>query len=296
MKSLLLSMGTFTLLCLSFFDMNAQIPNGGFENWTNMGAYNNPVGWQTLNDYTAEVSVFTCTKGTPGNPGASFIKLTSKAFNATIFKGIAVAGQLDVVTATPFLGVPFADRPEKLSGKWQHMIVGSSQGYIDIFLTRWDASLNARVPVATKHQQLSGMALSWSNFEIPLVYTDDGTPDSCMIVLSASGTNPTDGDYLWVDDLAFQGSVEVENIPTTCTKVIGFPNPASSSVSFMLNGLNNEVVRMMISSQMGALVRNEGLRIENGLIKVNIEEFAPGAYIFQFFYGDKKELVKIVVE
>ncbi len=287
----------FSLALLLYTGLaSAQIPNAGFEDWTNLGAYNNPVGWQTLNDYTAEISQFTCTKGTPGNPGGSFIKLTSKGFKSFVFTGIAVAGQLDVITTTPYAGYPFTDRPEKLTGNWQHMIFGSSQGYIDVFLTRWDATLNARVPVASKHEQLSGMAMSWENFEIPLNYTDDGNPDSCMIVMSASGDNPTHNDYLWIDNLAFQGSVGIQNIAGSYVTIEGYPNPANHQVSFRLNAKNNEQVRCVISNQVGAIVRNERMRIVNDIVSLKVEELNAGIYIVQFYYSDKKELARIVVE
>lgn len=56
----------------------AQIPNAGFENFTSMGAYDVPNGWGTMNNTTALASVYTAAKGTPGSPGASYLKLTSK--------------------------------------------------------------------------------------------------------------------------------------------------------------------------------------------------------------------------
>ena len=70
----------FTLFILIALAVNvfAQIPNNGFENWTNMGSYYNPVSWACLNDETASAGVFTCERGTPGDPGNYFLKLTSK--------------------------------------------------------------------------------------------------------------------------------------------------------------------------------------------------------------------------
>jgi len=40
----------------------AQIPNNGFESWTNMGTYFNPDQWGTLNNTTAAGGVYTCTQ------------------------------------------------------------------------------------------------------------------------------------------------------------------------------------------------------------------------------------------
>ena len=47
------------------------ISNNGFEDWTSMGAYNNPDSWTSLNDMKAPMSTYTCVNGTPGPVGAT---------------------------------------------------------------------------------------------------------------------------------------------------------------------------------------------------------------------------------
>lgn len=184
-------------LSFAFLITKAQIPNSGFETWTSMGSYNNPDSWSCLNDMTASMSVFTCVKGTPGNPGTAYIKLTSKTVAGMgVMPGIAVSGTFDQSTLEPLSGFAFNERPANLTGKWQHMIFGNSQGYIDIQLTRWDGNMQMRFPVATAHFVLTGMAMGWSNFSIPLTYIDGNNPDSCIITLSASGNTPANNDYL----------------------------------------------------------------------------------------------------
>lgn len=187
--------------------LEAQIPNSGFENWMNMGSYNNPDNWSTLNNTTAGSGVYTALKGTPGSPGTAFLKLISKTVGSSVVNGVAVCGTIDSLTMIPTGGFPFNTRPAALTGKWQHMIYGTSQGSIQVYLTRWDAGMGMQMPVASGSVTLSGMAMSWANFSIPLTYTDGSNPDSCMIVMRASGSAPTNNDYLWVDNLAFTGTV-----------------------------------------------------------------------------------------
>lgn len=94
--------------------------------------------------------------------------------------------------------------PANFTGKWQHMIYGSSQGSIQVTLTRWDSGMGMRMPKLLQgNVTLSGMAITWANFTIPLTYTDGNNPGFCIIVMKASGSNPTNNDYLWVDNLAF---------------------------------------------------------------------------------------------
>lgn len=180
----------------------AQIPNPGFENWTTVGSYEIPDNWGTMNHTTATYSVYTATKATPGSPGASYLKLTSKTTGTSVTNGIAVSGKLDTVNMLPKSGFAFTQRPASFSGKWQHMIYGSSQGSVKVITTKWNSMMNMRDTIAHAEQTLGGMVMNWANFSMNLMYMDSlNYPDSCIIVLQSSGSNPTNNDYLWVDNL-----------------------------------------------------------------------------------------------
>jgi Trk-type K+ transport system membrane component len=72
----------------------AQIPNTGFEAWTNTGAYETPDNWDNLNQMTNNSGIYTCIKGTPGYSGTSYLFLSSKAIAGKgIVPGIAVCGK-----------------------------------------------------------------------------------------------------------------------------------------------------------------------------------------------------------
>lgn len=214
----------------------AQIPNGGFETWTSMGGYNTPDGWDNLNAMTDPMSVYTCTKGTPGSPGTSCLKLTSKTVSGMgVAPGVAVSGVVDQTTFLPVSGFAFDQRPVSLTGKWQYMAFGADQGHIAIYLTRWNTVTNMRETVASKTQNLSGMAMSWANFTINLTYTSGDAPDSAMIVLAASGDSPVNGSYLWVDNLAFTGTVVgIEESSLSLAAVSIYPNPATDNLTIDL--------------------------------------------------------------
>ena len=146
MKKSILSFIAATTISVTAF---AQIPNSSFENWTAVGTYSVPNGWGTLNNTTTLAGVYTATKGTPGSPGNSYLKLTSKTVGTGVVNGIAVSGVLDSMTMMPKSGFAYNMRPANFTGKWQHMIYGSSQGSIKVTLTRWDTGTNMRMPVAS---------------------------------------------------------------------------------------------------------------------------------------------------
>ena len=71
------------------------IPNNGFEDWTSMGAYNNPDSWTSLNDMTAPMSTYTCVKGTPGPLG------TTNEIDFNILQLNVIAQTINPVTTIP---------------------------------------------------------------------------------------------------------------------------------------------------------------------------------------------------
>lgn len=246
----------------------AQIPNSGFETWNNMGAYENPASWGTMNNTTATFSLFTATKATPGSPGNAYLKLTSKTINGSVVPGVAVCGKLDTVSKMPISGVPYTQRPAAFAGKWQHMIYGSSQGSIMVLLTKWNTTSNTRDTIAHGLQGLSGMAMSWANFSFNLAYMDSlHYPDSCIIVLRSSGSNPTNNDYLWTDNLAFTGTVAIYTPPIDPNPVglketaeknmdfILFPNPSSGQVTISYNIVSSENLSVQIIDIAGKLIQ-----------------------------------------
>lgn len=279
MKKTLLTFCSFIALYANSFAQ--AIPNAGFENWTNMGAYSNPDGWDQLNSYTSLASVYTCEQGIPGTVGSYYLKLTSKTVTGVgVVPGVAVSGVLDVTTQQAKSGFAFNAQPQSLTGKWQHMIFGSSQGYIDVKLTKWNSVNNTRTIVANGHVDLTGMAMSWANFSIPLSYLETFAPDSCIISMSASGPAPTNNDYLWVDALAFTGSVTgIENNNQGQTIKL-FPNPSTSNLIVDLSTLSNsKEIQIKVFDLQGREILhwNQINAISN--TSIDISTLAQGNYI-----------------
>lgn len=256
------------------------IPNAGFETWTSMTGYDLPTGWDNLNTKTNSMSMYTCTKGTPGDPGTAYLKLTSKTIGANVVPGIAVCGVLDTATMQPVSGFAYSMRPLHFTGNWQHMIFGSSQGSVSAVLTRWDTGLGQRVTVATANQTLSGMAMSWAAFSINFTYMDSNNPDTCIIVLMASGMTPTNNDYLWVDNLAFSGFTGIQEIGLN-TPISIYPNPATDNLILDLSSIKGKNVSIEIFDIDGKMIRSF-LQIEaTAKTTLKIEDISKGNYLLK---------------
>jgi len=275
----------------------AQIPNNGFENWTSKGSYYNPNSWGCLNDKTALLSKYTCERGTPGNPGNFYLKLTSKTVAGIgVVPGIAISGTFDQTTFKPLTGFAFNQRPVSLTGSWQYMGFGSTEGFVDIQLTRWDSSMQVRIPVASAHYILTGMEMNWINFTIPLTYADGNKPDSCIIVLSASGSVPTDGDFLYIDDLAFSGSMAgiSDNEQSANFKI--FPNPSCGILSLDLSAQNSGQISCRIFTMDGKLIKIMNTLDASLNTLIDVSDLTNGIYLLEIKSNECVEKQRLIIQ
>lgn len=260
---------------------NAQtVPNGSFEAWSNPNGYLVPNDWETLNDMTSAAGVYTATRG--GTSSDYYLKLTSQNVPGMgVMPGIAVSGMLDMGNLTALSGFPFAFRPAAFTGKWQYMgNSGNDIGYVKVFLTKWNSTMNMRDTIGYVSQDLNGMVMSWSNFTLPFTYNSTDIPDSCIIALSASGPNPEAGSYLYVDNLSFSGIIAgVENTEITGTFRI-FPNPANHEIQIDLSGLKSTAQQFEITDLTGRVIVTKQ---SNGslLQTISISELPAGNYLLK---------------
>jgi hypothetical protein len=283
----------FLTILIAFFPfvMFSQVPNNGFESWTNMGTYDNPDQWGTLNDYTASAGVFTCYKGTPGNPGSSYLKLiTMSVPGMGIMPGIAVSGALNTTTLKATSGFPYAIRPQSLKGKWQFMAFGSDQGYISVLLSRWNSASSQRDTIAYAYEALPGMVMSWGSFTIPLVYASGADPDSAIIFASASnatGATITANSYLYLDDLAFDGSVAGIQTMIVREGLSVYPNPAGQTLFVKVPSSARYPVLLSIIDNSGKQVMGKKYHTSGGILSADISHLSEGVYFIKLSSGDK---------
>jgi len=261
----------------------AQIPNSGFENWTSAGSYNTPDNWGTLNSFTATASVYTCLKGTPGNPGTAYIKLISKTVTgAGVVPGMAVSGVLSTTTFKPVSGFPYTNRPSALTGKWQFMAYSPDQGYIAVYLTHWNAVLHQRDTIAGAYNLLPGMVMSWQSFSIPLTYTSTTMPDSAVIILSSSGATPVSGSYLYADDLLFTGGNSGIDTRRLAGGLTLFPNPVNlNTLQIDYQNLAGTVSHIEISDLKGLVVARWDYANRQFPVTLDLPKMPAGEYLLR---------------
>lgn len=290
-------MKKYNLLLLAFsfcvLTATAQIPNFSFENWTNKGSYEIPAQWGTLNNTTANDNVFTVTKASPGSPGSFYMKITSRTIGAAVVGGIAVCGELDSISKKAKSGFAYSAQPASFTGKWQHMIFGTSQGSVKAILTKWNNALNKRDTIGIASKTLTGMAMSWANFTVNFVYFNSDMPDSCIIELRSSGNAPADQDYLWVDNLGFTGvatGIDVLNTDNDAIEV--YPNPTTSVVNIRSKN-SSRVENVILFDILGNKLLELNEIPENG---IDISKFTKGNYFVQIKTNTALTIKKISLQ
>lgn len=272
----------------------AQIPNNGFENWTVVGAYNTPDGWGNINAVTNPAGIYTCEKGTPGNPGSSYLKLTSKTTPGGVAPGIAASGTINTMSFQVEGGFPYTNRAQELRGNWAFMGYSGDVGFISVFLTKWDNILHTRDTVAKVKHLLTGMImLPMVPFTIALNYQNGSSPDTALIILSASGTSPKNYSFLYVDDLSFFGTVDGINETETQPLFSVYPSPTLNSCTIDYN-TQNELAEIIITNLLGEAVYTTTIRGQ-GSLQLSTSNFSKGVYVVNFQTKTKRIVEKLII-
>lgn len=294
MKKIILTV--LAMACTKLLVVAQNVPNGGFENWSMPNGYNVPESWSTLNDLTAPLNVYTCTKGTPGSPGSSYIKLTSKSVAGIgVVPGIAVSGQLNTNSFSALSGFPFAFHPTSFTGKWQYMGATSNDiGSVSVVLTHFDSAMGMRDTVAVATKLLTGMEMSWVNFSMPFTYLNSNTADSCIIFMNASGPNPQASSYLYVDNLAFTIPTEIQEVHAKAG-LNCFPNPTENVLNVSWNEIPTTLLQLKVFNSLGQLF-SESKYLPNKNLALDISDFPSGYYFLQVWANNELSTLQFVVK
>jgi hypothetical protein len=134
------------------------------------------------------------------------------------------------------------------------------------------------------------MAMMWSNFSIPLTYIDGNNPDSCIIILSASGNTPANNDYLYVDNLSFTGTVTgIDNVINS--EIISvYPNPVHDFIQ--LNNISEKgFTNYEIYSVTGELVQSDVFPTNH---QIKIENLDPSFYSVRLFNKSQPSVINFI--
>ena len=266
----------------------AQIPNGGFENWTSVDGHLEPDDWMTSNSTTEPFGVITCEQGAPGEAGNYYAKITS---HIIVVQGVSalVLGYLisgDPATQTP--GFPYSERPEALNGSIQYDMQGSDQGNVTVSLV-----LN-NVAIAGGILELNGSQNGWENFSIPILYEDETSyPDAAIVTVASSGSPGVEGSTVSVDNLSF-GPLSANAGIQEVQAAVGLRVYPTLTSDLLNVEADQPLAQVDILDMTGRSLMHQGVNAEN--ITLNVSDLNKGRYLVQVHLADGRRLVRSFVK
>lgn len=215
----------FTLLSalvVAFFALNAQqVPNGGFETWSN--AYT-PTGWATVDGLFGSSLGFTTKDTADKVEGTTSIKVKSDSLAAVpqagVVPGLVSLGTASYVAGQPsFKGIPFAFRPDTLRFAYKYSTPGTDTAGVQIVLFKSGSQpvLGGGIPLQATNGQ-------WADVYVVLTpnYASGATPDTLLLQFYSSFSDVAPGvkgSTLNVDNVRF-GYASACTAPTAPTAAI----------------------------------------------------------------------------
>ncbi|MBS1546199.1 MAG: T9SS type A sorting domain-containing protein [Bacteroidetes bacterium] len=268
----------------------AQIPNGGFENWTTPpgASYQDPTGWVTFNGLTTlEGGQPSCAQGSPGAVGSYYATVTTQGSAFGVIQGIIGVGD----NSTGNTGFAYASRPQAFTGQWQYDIEPGDGGMVAVLLTKWNASDDSSHTVGAAVAQVTGaLGGGWHPLNVAFVYQTNENPDTAYVVVASSLNSPVAGSFIKVDDLGFGNATS--GIAEQDAAVLRlYPSPASTrlnvSAGAPMNGLD-------IMDMTGRTVMHQGVGAADAVL--NVADLDHGRYLVRVLMKNGKEYVRSFVK
>lgn len=274
---------------------NAQVPNGGFENWTSTEAN----AWVSTNGLTFFGNPQSVYKSTDAHSGSfaceiNTVNITNKPPGTNIpdYTGSIFLGKL--VNFTPKMGASSKYRPDKLVFWHKYMPKGKDTAVALITLTRWNTTTNKTDTVGLGIAFITDSTSIYKKTEINVNYFDTKVPDT-LIVLFASSTITANkaGSKLIIDDVDITGG-NTGIVVTEMTQLEIYPNPAKHLINLNLTNIDKNVL-ITITDMQG---KNIYIKEHNGGSHSTIQTstFAPGVYIINVICDKKVLTKKFIIE
>jgi hypothetical protein len=202
-------------LIIISFSLNAQteeqIPNSGFENWTDA---HTATGWNSYELDVIYASYYTASQTADAALGQYAAELKTQNILTESLPGIILLGDINLETYTPSGGIPFASRPAAFSFSYKYAPVGDDSGLAIALLTKWNETEQVSDTVGAGIFMITEAQTEYTRVDVPIYYQSDETPDTINIGFISSAEAPQAGTVLIVDETEMR--YDLLNYPTIC--------------------------------------------------------------------------------
>ena len=285
----------------------AQLINAGFETWStdalaptanDPNSGNGTTGWWDYNFFNSSfvgsspISVTKCTDTI--HTGTYSARIQSVIYTATSHSlnspwgipfighaysdtlGILFNGNVNVTSQSYKPGIPCIQKITQFSFYYQYKPNGVDTAECRVELVHLRASVAGGVFKTGKATGASG----WQQATITLTYVSALTPDTMYILFSSSSLDvkPKPNSVLWIDDVSVTLPAGINEPLSALAELEVYPNPASNSVNFRINGLKNSAT-LSIFDITGKIIDN--IIVNDDLTSVNTQTYSNGLYFYR---------------
>lgn len=276
MKNLLSTL----LALLPLAALHAQIPNPGFEEWIDLGAYKEPVGWQTNNATDlVDPPIQRLDEIVVAGNYSALVRSACSSFEFYWCPGFA--------KTTFAIGDTI---PQQLYATGFCLTAFSTPGYceIEVNLRAGGQLLSSTVTpidtsVCSSPACYNNLVDLYRPLAVPVNPGGIAQADSMEIILRAIPIPAPDGTgggaaYFYIDELSFSAPVTAVREPSALQLQI-WPNPASDP----LYGINHEAdeLQCRLFDIHGRFVANLGV-VAPGAFELDISPWPAGLYMLEF--------------
>ncbi|HSD62243.1 MAG TPA: T9SS type A sorting domain-containing protein [Ignavibacteriaceae bacterium] len=282
-SSILFLLGIFLLTGFAL----AQIPNPGFEDWTN----GNPDGWFPNN---IPPLYSTITQTSSAHSGSSALQGTVVSYFDTPISPLILSG-------TDGQGFPYTSHPGSFHGFYKMTTVGGD------YLSGYAVFIKNGQFIGSAYINL-GSAGSYTEFATDITWSTADNPDSAQIGLIVVNDNDTVhiGTIFYLDDLNFSNSVDVKQNGITPFKfelAQNYPNPFNPSTVISYSIPEQSFVSLKIYNLLGqevaSLVNEEksagNYKVDFSTSGAAGDNLASGIYIYRLTAGDLVQTKKMML-
>jgi len=278
---------TFHLLAAVLFtamNLPAQVPNGGFENWT----AGNPDNWTANNIATIAAPI---TQATPSYSGTYALKgdvVSSVAGNISAF-----------LSSTDMSGNGFAVTQAYPTFSFYYKLHLDITAVVTVAVVMNDASGN---PVGSGGQDYYGTVSSFTLANIPITYFGSN-PVECIIYFAVgdtgTSTTPAVGNYFIIDALTLSTASGVKELTMANMHASVFPNPSSANTVVSLENALNGKAELLVYDSKGSVAKKLSKQMMNTKTfewEFSVADLPNGIYAVRVVCGEKQWLTRIVKE
>jgi hypothetical protein len=274
----------FLLITFLPITLFSQIPNAGFENWTN----GEPDNWVTDN---APPDFIPVTQSSSAHSGSS-------AMQGTVldFSGFPIAPTF--VSGPDGDGFPYTSRPGSFQGWYKLTSAGSGGDMLQITVGFYKNGQGIGAAFVTLSD-----AASYTQFSTDITWITADAPDSAIIVgLVGNGSGSVNaGTTFLLDDLTFSGATAVqpdENKDLSFELAQNYPNPFNPTTTISYTLPKSSFVTLKVYNLLGQEVAelvNQDQFAGNHSVEFTGTDLPSGLYVYKIAAGNFTQTRKMML-